>query len=329
MIRTQVVNKLIKKENCMQEKQKKTKSMGFAKHLRRYGELHIMALPGTITLLIFAYIPMLWLVMAFQNYRVADGLLGSEFIWFDNFEFLFTTSDAWTITRNTVLYNIAFITLGLICAVTLSIMLSELYFKKAAKVFQTIFILPNFLSITVIAIIVYAFLSPVDGLVNGILESMGLPIQNWYLTKEIWPPLLIFIKLWQGVGYSAVIYLAAISGISTEYYEAAMLDGATKWQQIKYITIPSLRFVITIQLIMSIGGMFRGDFGLFYSVTQNNGALYPVTDIIDTYVYRSLTVVNNTGMATAAGLYQSVVGLILILVANKIVQKVDSDSSLF
>lgn len=288
-----------------------------------------MALPTVICLILFSYAPMFGLVMAFQDFKVSEGFWGSKFIGFNNFTFLFATQDAWTITRNTVLYNVAFILLGTICAVVLSIMLSEMYFTKVGKVLQTIFIMPNFLSIAVIAIIVFAFLSPTTGYVNTIIKELGGTPQSWYTTKEIWPPLLIFVNLWKGTGYSAVVYLATISGISNEYYEAAMLDGATKMQQIRFITIPNLRFIITIQLIMAIGGMFRGDMGLFYTVTMNNGSLYPVTDIIDTYVYRALTSLNNPGMATAAGLYQSVVGLILIFISNKIVTRIDPDSALF
>ena len=298
-------------------------------HMKKYGLLHIMAFPTVVCLILFSYIPMFGIVMAFQNFKVSEGFFGSEFVGFKNFEFLFTTTDAWTITRNTVLYNVAFIVLGTVCAITLSLMLSEMYFKRTAKVLQTIFIMPNFLSISVVAIIVYAFLAPANGFVNSIIQSMGGTATSWYTTPEIWPPLLVFVHLWKSVGYSAVVYLATISSISVEYYEAAMLDGANKFQQIKYITLPCLRFIITIQLIMSIGGMFRGDMGLFYNVTMNNGALYPVTDVIETYVYRALTSVNNPGMATAAGLYQSVVGLILIIIANKVVTKIDSDSALF
>lgn len=267
--------------------------------------------------------------MAFQNYKVKDGILGSEFVGLDNFKFLFSGSDAWLITRNTVLYNGVFILLGTFCAVGLAILLNEMYFKKTSKVLQTIFIMPNFLSISVIAMIVFAFLSVNNGFINSWLQQNGYDVVSWYTTKDIWPPLLVFIYIWKVTGYAAVVYLAAISGISNEYYEAAMIDGATKWQQIKYITVPGLRFVITIQLILAIGGMFRGDIGLFYTVTMNNGALYPVTDVIDTYVYRALTVSTNTGMATAAGLYQSVVGCVLIILANKLVTKVDSDSALF
>lgn len=315
--------------NPLTAKAKKNPIGKLFKHLKTYGLLHLMAAPGSICLILFCYIPMFGLIMAFQKFNVADGFFGSPFVGFDNFEFLFATKDAWIITRNTVLYNTAFIVLGNLFAMGLAIMLSEMYFTKLAKVLQTIFIMPNFLSIAVVAIIVFAFLSPNTGYVNSMLKSLGETPVSWYTTPSVWPYILIFVNLWKGVGYSAVIYLASISGISNEYYEAAMLDGATKVQQIRYITIPNLRFIITIQLIMAMGNMFRGDMGLFYTVTMNNGALYPVTDIIDTYVYRALTKMSNTGMATAAGLYQSVVGLVLIWISNKIVTKVDPDSALF
>lgn len=308
---------------------KKISIKDIKKHLKANWALHLMTLPGAICLILFSYLPMFGIVMAFQDYKISKGIFGSEFIGFKNFEFLFTSNDAWVITRNTVLYNLAFIILGTTCAVAVALMISEMYYKKTSKVLQTIFVMPNFLSISVVAIIVYAFLSLNNGFINSLLEAAGKDRVNWYTTQEIWPALLIFVNLWKGVGYSAIVYLAGISGISNEYYEAAMIDGANKWQQIRYITLPGLRFVVTIQLIMSIGGMFRGDMGLFYTVTMNNGALYPVTDIIDTYVYRALTSLNNTGMATAAGLYQSVVGVILIVLANQLVRKIDEDSALF
>lgn len=307
------------------------KSMGarFTKHMKNHWQLHVMALPAVIAVFVFNYMPMVGLLMAFQNYKVSDGLFGSEFVGLNNFKFLFSSDEIWRITLNTVLYNLVFIFLGTFCAVALALLLSEMYFKATSKVLQTIFIMPNFLSISVIAMIVFAFLSVNNGMVNGLLKELGQTPVSWYTTKEIWPPLLVFIYIWKGTGYAAVVYLAAISGISTDYYEAAMIDGATKWQQIKNITIPGLRFVITIQLILAIGGMFRGDIGLFYTVTMNNGALYSVTDVIDTYVFRALTSVSNTGMATAAGLYQSVVGCILIILANMLVRKIDDESALF
>jgi putative aldouronate transport system permease protein len=246
------------------------------------------------------------------------------------FQFLFATTDAWVITRNTVLYNIVFIIVNLFCAVTLALMLSSLRTKGYAKTVQTIYMMPYFLSYAVVAIIVNAFLHRDNGLVNSILRLMGETGKtNWYHQTSLWPPLLVFVNAWKGVGYQTVLYLAVISGISHEYYEAAVLDGATKFQQALYITIPHLRFIIGISLILSIGSIFRGDFGLFYQVPMNSGRIYSVTDVIDTYIYRSLIHLSNVGMSTAAGLYQSVVGFILILVANKIVTKVDPDSAMF
>lgn len=298
-------------------------------HLSQYWMLHLMALPGILYLLIFCYAPMFGLVMAFQNFNVSKGFFGSPFVGFKNFEFLFATRDAWTITRNTVCYNVVFILLNVVLAMTLAVLLNELYSKRLAKTLQTLLIMPNFLSMAVVAIIVYAFLSQRDGYLNRILQSMGHTGRNWYTYRPFWPGLLVLVNAWKSVGYSAVVYLASISGIPEEYYEAAVLDGASKWQQVRYVTIPHLRQIMTILLILNIGSIFRGDFGLFYTVTQNNGMLYPVTDVIDTYIYRALTTLNNTGMSTAAGLYQSVVGFILVLVSNQIIRRVDPESALF
>lgn len=308
---------------------KKLKSM-----TRRFkGEdipLYIMALPGVALLILFSYLPMGGLVLAFKKYNVQKGIFGSPFNGFDNFKFLFATSDAFIITRNTVLYNIVFIFLNMTLAVVLSLMLSSLRSGRLAKVLQTIYLMPNFLSWAVVAIIVSAFLERSNGYVNHILQMFGQEgLVDWYQKISIWPPLLVFINAWKGVGYQAVMYLAVISGISSDYYEAAMLDGASRLQQAVYITIPHLRFIIAVSLIMAMGGIFRGDFGLFYTVTKDSGTLYPVTNVIDTYIYRGLKNQVNLGMTTAAGLFQSVVGFVFVLLANRIVSKVDPDSAMF
>lgn len=292
--------------------------------------LYIMALPGVMLLVLFSYLPMGGLILAFKKYNVQKGILGSPFNGLDNFKFLFATSDAFIITRNTVLYNIVFIFLNMIIAVVLSLMLSSLRSKRVAKIFQTIYMMPNFLSWAVVAIIVAAFLEGGNGFVNHFMQMMGQEGKvDWYQRISIWPPLLVFINAWKGVGYQAVMYLAVISGISSDYYEAAMLDGASRLQQAIYITIPHLRFIIAVSLIMAVGGIFRGDFGLFYTVTKDSGHLYPVTNVIDTYIYRGLKKQVNIGMTTAAGLFQSVVGLVFVLLANRIVSKVDPDSAMF
>lgn len=298
-------------------------------HFKRYWRLHVLAFPCLLWLLLFKYAPMFGVTLAFQNFNVTKGFFGSEFVGLKNFQFLFSTTDAWRITRNTVLYNIAFITLNTSLSVVLAIVFNELYRKRFAKTLQTMLIMPNFLSMAVVAIVVYGFLSPRDGILNSVLELLGMQTRTWYTYKPIWPAVLIITYLWKNVGYSSIVYVASISGIPQEHYEAAVLDGATKWQQARYITIPFMRHIIAIMLILAIGGMFRGDMGLFYNVTQNNGALYEYTDIIDTYVYRALRTLGDTGMSTAAGLYQSVVGFVLILLSNFIVTRVDEESALF
>ena len=289
-----------------------------------------MALPGVALLILFSYLPMGGLVLAFKKYNVQKGIFGSPFNGLDNFKFLFATSDAFIITRNTVLYNIVFIFLNMVIAVRLSLMLSSLRSGRLAKAFQTIYMMPYFLSWAVVAIIAAAFLERSNGYVNHILQMFGQEgLVDWYQKISIWPPLLVFINAWKGVGYQAVMYLAVISGISSDYYEAAMLDGASRLQQAVYITIPHLRFIIAVSLIMAMGGIFRGDFGLFYTVTKDSGTLYPVTNVIDTYIYRGLKNQVNLGMTTAAGLFQSVVGFVFVLLANRIVSKVDPDSAMF
>ena len=292
--------------------------------------LYVMALPTVIFLIIFAYMPMIGLVMAFQDYNVNLGMFGSKFVGFANFKYLFTTTDAWIITRNTVCYNVVFMVVNNCLAMAMAMLLSELTARRYAKVLQTLYMLPYFLSWTVVAIVVTAFLDRDKGLVNQIIKAMGgAGKTNWYQQKALWPLLLVGINAWKGVGYGTVLYLAVISGISHDFYEAAVLDGATKLQQAWYITLPQLRMVLCISIILAMGSIFRADFGLFYSVTQDSGRIYAVTDVIDTYIYRGLTKLANVGMSTAAGMYQSVVGLIMVLIANKVVTKIDPDSAMF
>lgn len=272
---------------------------------------------------------MFGITLAFQNYNISKGFFGSEFVGLKNFEFLFSTTDAWRITRNTVLYNIAFIGFNTTLSVLLAIIFNELYVKRLAKTLQTLIIMPNFLSMAVVGIVVYGFLNGRDGILNNFLVSIGGKARNWYTYKPIWPYLLVFVYIWKNVGYSSIVYVASLSGISQEFYEAAVLDGASKWQQARYVTIPHLRFIIIIMLILNLGSIFRGDLSLFYNVSMDNGALYEYTDVIDTYVFRALRTLGDTGMSSAAGLYQSVVGFVLILLSNAIVRRVDEDSALF
>lgn len=291
--------------------------------------LTLMALPALIIMILFKYLPLGGIVVAFKKFNVRKGIFGSEFIGWENFKFLFKSSDAFTITRNTLLYNVLFLVLDLVIAVAIAIALNELLNKRRSKVFQTIFMAPYFLSWVVVSFMMFALLSVDNGLFNRILELFGRDPVNWYSTPSQWPFILIISQIWKTVGYSTVMYLGCLTGIPNDYYEAAVMDGATKWQQIKYITIPAMRSMMIILSILAVGKIFFADFGLFYQLPRNNGPLFPVTNVIDTYLYRALKETGNIGMAAAANLYQSVVGCILIVGSNMVVRKVDRDSALF
>lgn len=287
--------------------------------------LTIMALPALILMFLFRYLPLSGIILAFKRYNIRDGIFGSAWNGLKNFEYLFKTKDAWIITRNTIGYNFLFIVLDLILAVTLAIILNELRQKRAAKVFQTIFMAPYFMSWVVVSFIAYSLLSVDDGFIN---RTFGLEV-TWYSQKSAWPFILVLFQIWKTIGYSTVMYLGAIVGISDDYYEAALMDGATKWQQITYITLPALRGIMIVLTILAIGRIFYSDFGLFYQLPRNSGPLFPVTNVIDTYVYRALKENGNIGMAAAANLYQSLVGFVLVMSSNFLVRKVDKDSALF
>lgn len=306
----------------------------FFKRFKANKELLFLVLPGAIWFLIFSYLPMFGVVIAFKNFRITGkgfikSLIDSDWIGFKNFEFLFKTTDAWIITRNTVLYNLVFIVLGIVIPVCLAIILNEILNKKMAKIYQSAMFLPYFLSWVVVSYCLFAFLSVDKGYINHLLARFGHGEISWYTESKYWPFIIIFMSQWKGIGYGTVVYLASIAGIDKTYYEAAMIDGATKWQQIKNITLPLLKPVITILFILSIGKIFNADFGLFYQLPKNSGPLYPVTNVIDTYVYRGLMNLGEIGMSSAAALYQSVVGLILILMSNYVVKKIDNENSLF
>lgn len=298
--------------------------------LRQNLPLLLIAAPGIIYLLINNYIPMAGLFVAFKKYNFMKGLFGSDWCGFDNFKFLFATKDAWIMTRNTLLYNIVFIIVGTVFAIAIAIMLCELGKRLRVKLFQAAFLMPNLLSWVVIGFIAFAFLSAETGFINkSILEPLGIEPVTWYMVEAPWPFIIVLVNLWKNAGYQSIVYMASISGIDRSMYEAAVLDGASKMQQIFRITLPNLKPTIITLTLMSVGRMFYSDFGLFYQVPQNSGALFNVTQTIDTYVYRGLMESNNIGMSAAAGFYQSIVGFLLVLVANWIVRKLDSDNALF
>jgi putative aldouronate transport system permease protein len=296
-------------------------------------QLLMLSLPGAIWFLLFAYLPMFGVIVAFKKFRLSGGfiesLVNSKWCGFDNFRFLFYSGDMWIVFRNTICYNLVFIILGIVLPIIVALMLNEVRKKSLAKFYQSSMFLPYFLSWVVVSYFLFTFLNPDKGLVNGILQGMGKDAVAWYSEKKYWPFIIVFVSQWKGIGYNTVVYLAAICGIDKTYFEAAVIDGATKWQQIKYITIPLMKPVITILFILSVGRIFSADFGLFYQIPKNSGALFDYTNVLDTYVYRALMTSGEFGMSSAASLFQSTIGFILIMVANKVVSIIDSDNALF
>lgn len=285
-----------------------------------------MLLPGVVLTFLFSYLPMFGIILAFKNYKLVDGVWGSEWVGLENFKMFFSLPDSWTVLRNTIGYNFLFIGTGQFIAVALALLLNEVAKSKLCKVYQTIAIMPHFLSYVIIAYLVYSFLGS-NGLVNtSILPALGIESINWYTEPKYWPFILFFVANWKEIGFSSVLYLAAIAGIDPSYYEAAQIDGASRWQQTKHITIPSLKTILTLKILMSISGILGGDFGLFYQVPMNSGSLLSTTNVLTTYIYRGMGRVSFT---TAVGVFSSVVGLILLLISNALVRKLDDDSALF
>ena len=308
----------------------KTTSVPRSAKFKKYLPLYLMMLPGVIYLIINNYIPMAGLIIAFKDLNFRKGILGSVWIGFANFRYLVATSDALLITRNTVLYNVVFIALNNFLGVTVAILLNDMTALKVKKFYQSAVLLPYLISMVIISYLVFAFLSNDRGFLNRtVLPIFGQQGPSWYTNASLWPPILIFVNAWKNVGYLCVLYLSSILGINKEFYEAASLEGASKWQQIKYITLPLIKPTIIMMVLIMIGKIFYADFGLFYHVPMDSGALYKTTNVIDTYVYRGLLKTGDVGMSSAAGLYQSVVGFILVLTSNLVVRKVSPENALF
>jgi putative aldouronate transport system permease protein len=299
-----------------------------AKKKRLFSAIDLMIFPGMIYILINNYIPMAGILIAFKKVDYAKGIFRSDWIGFDNFKYLFSTKDAFVITRNTVLYNIAFIILGTILGLVVGIFLSEITSRFFKKIYQTLILLPQLFSIIIVAYIVFGFLSGEAGLINRTILGPGNEI-NFYSNQIYWPFILTFVFLWKGLGYNSIIYLSAIVSVDKNLYEAAAIDGIGRFRQVFHVTIPCIKPTIITLVLISVGRIFYSDFGLFYQVPMNAGQLFNVTNTIDTYVYRSLLELNNIGMASAAASYQAVVGFIVILAVNMIVRKVDKENSLF
>ncbi len=299
------------------------------RNIRQNKVLWIMILPVILYVLLFSYAPMPGIILAFKKFNYQDGILGSPWVGMDNFRFLIKGGILWRITKNTVLYNLAFIVVDMVAQIAVAIMLNEITQKKIKKLSQSLMFLPYFISWVLVQSISYGIFNYEYGLLNNILKSMGMQPINIYVTKSVWPGLLTFFHEWKGLGYGVVVYLAAITGISSEYYEAARLDGATKWQQIRLITLPLLKPTAITLFLFAIGKIMKGQFELFFQLVGQNGTLYDVTDIIDTYVFRTITTNFDPGMSTSAGLYQSLFGFILIVSVNSLVKKLQPEYALF
>ncbi len=302
---------------------------GFFKELAANKAMFLMLLPPFILVFINYYLPMFGVIIAFKNFNYQDGFLHSPWAGLQNFRFLFMSDAAWQITRNTIAYNLVFITLGLVFAVLFALVLNELKNKLAAKFYQSVIFLPYFLSWVVVAYLVLAFLDP-NGFYNKTIVSLiNVQSVDWYASPQYWPYILPIVNLWKNVGYGIVIYLAGITGIDQEYYEAAVLDGASKFQQIKSITIPFLVPLMIVTTLINLGNIFRSDFGLFYQVPMQQGLLAPTTEVLDTYIYKALIMSGDLGMSSAAGFYQSIVGFLTVLIANWAVGKISEENKIF
>jgi putative aldouronate transport system permease protein len=296
---------------------------------RRALPLYVLALPGLVYLICNNYLPMFGIIIAFKRLNVMQGIFGSPWVGFDNFKFLFQSNTAFTIIRNTVLYNVAFIIVGTFAAIAAAILLNEIKNKFASRMYQSLILLPFLMSWVVVSYIAYALLSADTGMLNSLLTSLGKEPVNWYQNRQYWPVILTIGSIWKGIGYSMIIYLSSIVSINDEYYEAARIDGATKMQQIWAITIPLLKPAIITLFILSIGRIFASDFGLFYQLPRNSGALYPVTQTIDVYVYNALMGRSDFALSSAASVFQSIVGFALVMFANALVRKYSAESALF
>lgn len=305
------------------------KQMTFWQKVVKFRVLLLMCLPAMIFFFAFNYMPLPGIWVAFVKYNYRDGIFGSRFIGLDNFKFLYTSGKLLELTKNTILYNLAFILLGNFVAIAMAILLNEMRSKWFKKVSQTMMFLPYFISQVLIGILVYNLLNYDYGFVNGILTSLGMEKWGPYSDPKAWPVLIVLINLWQVTGYNSVVYFAAIMGIDAEMIEASRVDGADAFQKIRYIILPSLKPTLIILLLFALGGIVKGNFGLFYNIIGTNSLLYSTTDIIETYVYRATMTDFNFSTASAVGLYQSIIGFLMVMGCNFIVKKIEPDYSLF
>lgn len=298
------------------------------KVFKRNWQLLLLCLPALTAYFLFQYVPMAGIVMAFKDYKYNLGIFGSKWIGFKNFKYLLTSPDLWRITRNTVGYSLVFLALGILLEITVALLLFEIDNKKSLKFYQTCMQFPRFMSWVIVGFITYALFNPKYGMLNQLLSALNMERVDVYANASYWPFILVICNSWKTVGAGCIMYYAALMGIDESLYEAASIDGATRWQQTRYISIPSLVSIATIMAILQIGNIFSGDFGLFYQIPRNVGTLYSTTDIVNTYVFRSLQ--NSRYAAGAAtGLLQSTLGLIMVLLANGVVRKIAPENAMF
>ena len=312
------------------EKLKTKRRSGSAASAERKETFHLdlMSLPGVLLLVVFNYLPMIGIVIAFKDYNPNLGIWGSAWNGLDNFKFFFTSQDAARTIRNTLMYSSSFLMLDLICAVGLALMFYNLRSRRALKFYNTVVILPRFMSPVIIAFIVYIILNPSYGLLNQLILALGGSKIQWYSNSKYWPAILTITHIWQTVGMNCIIYYASLMSLDDSLLEAARLDGANKWQETWHVVIPHLIPVMVISTILGLGSLFQGDFGLFYQVPKDVGLLYPTTDVINTYTYRALQS-GSFGKSTAVSLFQSTMGCLMVLITNGIVRKVSPENSLF
>lgn len=308
---------------------KKKKKPNVFQNLWKYRVLLLMCTPAILFFFIFNYLPMPGVYIAFTNFSYAKGIFGSPFVGLQNFKFLFDSGQLMLLTKNTILYNVAFIVIGNFVQIFVAVLINELASKWFKKTAQTFMFLPYFISAVIVGLMAYNLFNYEFGFVNKLLETTGMEAQKFYSNPKFWPPVIVLIHLWQSTGYGSIVYFAAIMGIDNEVIEAARVDGANAFQKIWYIILPSLKPTIIILLLFAMGGILRGNFGLFWNIIGANALLFNTTDIIETYVYRSMLLNFNFTTASAVGLYQSIFGFTLVMTVNWVVRRIDSDYSLF
>lgn len=305
------------------------KKDGFCHEFKKNRALFGMAAPMVLLVLVFSYLPMYGLTVAFKNYRFDTGVFGSAWNGLENFRYLFVSGTGWTVTRNTVLYNLLNLVTSQLLSIIIAIFISEMGGKIFKRISQSVIFLPYFVSWVIVGTFVFNFLNYETGVVNSLLAALGREKVNLYSMPGVWPWIICLCNSWKWCGYNSVIYIAAITGVDSECYEAADIDGANIYQKIWSITLPAIRPTLITMLLLQVGRILRGDFEMFYQIVGNNGQLFDTTDVIDTYVFRSLLTNSNLGMTTAATFYQSLLCFIIILVVNQIVRKIDADYALF